>query len=195
MISRDTGLLDIIAIEDGGTLNWYTGSVPDVFPILSDAISDPSGVAFDPGARPALLATGSGLLAAAVGADGSLRVVSLDPDARTITPPIEIDRSVAIARTGPVALARTATDIVVLAVDTNFTVRAATRAIAGGNWTPLLPIVSLERISALGGVTPVSIDLGVMALAVNTDGVVCSAISVNGLLWSPMSRLPAFSIG
>lgn len=190
MASRDTGLLDLVAVEDGGSLNWYTGTVPEIWPILSDAITDQSGVTFDPGARPALISTGSLLLAAAVGTDGSLRVVSMDPVLRTIEAPIEIDRTVPMARSGPVALARTTHNVVVLGVDTQYTVRAATRPIAGGNWTPLFPILSLENISPLGGVTAVSIDLGVMAVAVNTDGVVCSALSGDGVLWSLMSRLP-----
>jgi hypothetical protein len=100
-----------------------------------------------PRRRPALISTGSLLLAAAVGTDGSLRVVSIDPVLRTMEPPIEIDRTVPLSRSGPVALALTPLNVVVLAVDTQYTVRAATRPIARGNLTPLLPIPSLENIS------------------------------------------------
>ena len=63
----------------------------------------------------------------------------------------------------------------VVAVDTQDTVRAATRLITGGSWTPLVPLLSSVAISPLGGVTVVSIDIGVMAIAVGIDGIVCSA--------------------
>jgi hypothetical protein len=104
--------------------------------------------------------------------------------------PVEVDATVSIARSGPVALGRTAFSAVVVAVDSQNTVRAATRPIGGGSWTPLIPLVSLVAISPLGGVTVVSIDLGVMAIAVGVDGVVCSALSVDGLIWSPLIPLP-----
>lgn len=68
--------------------------------------------------------------------------------------------------------------------------RTATRPIAGGDWTPLTPLLSPVPISPLGGVTLVSIDLGVMAIAVSFEGVVCSALSVDGLPWSPLAPLP-----
>jgi hypothetical protein len=75
-------------------------------------------------------------------------------------------------------------------VDTQNNLRAATRPIAGGNWTPLAQLFSLGEISALGGVTLISIDLGVMAIAVGVDGVVCSALSVDGFIRSPVLPLP-----
>jgi hypothetical protein len=79
---------------------------------------------------------------------------------------------------------------VALAVDTQGTLRASTRPIAGGSWTPLLPVLSPIAISALGGVTAVTIDIGVMAIAVGVDGTVCSAISLDGLIWSPLVPMP-----
>ena len=68
--------------------------------------------------------------------------------------------------------------------------RAATRPLSGGSWTPLIPLLSLVAISPLGGVTAVSMDLGVMAIAIGVNGAVCSALSVDGLLWSPLVPLP-----
>ena len=65
----------------------------------------------------------------------------------------------AIDRSGPVALARTALNFVVPAVDTQGTLRAATRLIAGGSWTPLLPVLSAISISPLGADIAVSIDV------------------------------------
>lgn len=191
LVSRGAGLADIVVIEDGGSLNWFTGNLPAAIGTgWSGPVVGPSGVAFDPGARPALLVTGNLLLAAAVGTDGSLRAVTIDPVTRTVSAPIEVDASVAIARSGPVGLGLTATNVVALAVDTQGVVRAATRAIAGGAWTPLIPVLSPIAISPLGGVTAVTIDIGVMAIVVGADGIVCSALSLDGLIWAPLLPLP-----
>jgi hypothetical protein len=191
IVSRGAGLADIVVIEDGGSLNWFTGRLPATIGTgWSGPVTEPSGVAFDPGARPALLVTGSLLLAAAVGTDGVLRATTIDPVARTIDVPVVVDATVAIETSGPVALGLTALNVVALAVDKQGALRAATRLIAGGSWTPLLPILSPIAISPLGGVTAVTIDMGVMAIVVGVDGIVCSAISVDGLIWSPLVPLP-----
>jgi hypothetical protein len=191
IVSRGLGLADVVVIEDGGALNWFTGRLPAIVGTgWSGPVTEPSAVTFDPGARPALLVTGSLLLAAAVSSEGSLRAVTIDPVARTIDVPVEVDPSVAIDTSGPVALGLTALNVVALAVDTQGTLQAATRLIAGGSWTPLLPVPSLVTVSPLGGVTAVTIDIGVMAIVVGVDGIVCSAISVDGLIWSPLVPLP-----
>jgi len=187
MISRGTGLVDIVAIEDRGTLNWFTGAVAAAG--LTGPLSAAS-VVFAPGARPALLASGGGLLAAAVSTDGLLQAITLDPVKQTIEPPVIVDVGVPVATFGPVALGLTALNVVALAVDTQGTLRAATRLIGGGTWTPLAPLLSLASISPLGGVTAVTTDIGVMAIVVGVDGVVCSAISVDGVIWSPLVPLP-----
>jgi hypothetical protein len=191
IVSRGTALADIVVIEDGGSLKWFTGRFPATIGTgWTGPFTEPFAVAFDPGGRPALLVTGSLLLAAAVGTDGSLRATTIDPVARTVDAPVEVDVSVAIATSGPVALGLTAVNVVALAVDTQGTLRAATRLIAGGNWTPLIPVLSPIAISPLGGVTAVTIDIGVMAIVVGVDGLVCSAISLDGLIWSPLVPLP-----
>jgi hypothetical protein len=191
MVSRGSGVVDIVAIEDGGALNWLTGVFTDPpVPLFAGPVTEPTAVPFDPGARPALLSTGDLLLAAAVGADGSLRVATIDPFLITMHVPVEVDASVPIARAGPVALGRAGSNVVVAAVDTQNAVRAATRPIGGGDWTPLEPLFSLAGISPLGGVTLVSIDSGVMAIAVDVDGLVCSALSPDGVVWSPLLPLP-----
>jgi hypothetical protein len=188
--SPGAGLADVVAIEDGGSLNWFTGSVTAAgVANFTGPLNDPA-VAFDPGARPALLAVGIQLLAAAVGTDGVLRVTTLDPVTQTVDPPVVVDAGVTIAAQGPVALGRTALRVVALAVDTQGILRAATRLIGGGAWTPLLPVPALSACSLLGGVTAVSIDFGVMAIAIGADGIVCSALSVDGLIWSPLIPLP-----
>jgi hypothetical protein len=191
IVSRGTGLADVVAIEDGGALNWFTGRLPAIVGTgWSGPVTEPSAVAFDPGARPALLVTGNLLLAAAVASDGSLRVATIDPVARTVDVPVVVDAGVTIDPSGPVALGLTASNVVALGVDTQGTLRAATRLIAGGNWTPLLPLLSPVAISPLGGVTAVTIDIGVMAIVVGVDGIVCSALSVDGLIWTPLVPLP-----
>jgi hypothetical protein len=191
IVSRGAGLADIVVVEDGGSLSWFTGRLPAAIGTgWSGPVIEPSAVAFDPGARPALLVTGSLLLAAAVGSDGSLRAATIDPVLIAIDAAVEVDASVSIDTSGPVALGRTAFNVVALAVDKQGTLRAATRLIAGGSWTPLLPVLSPIAISPLGGVTAVTIDIGVMAIVVGVDGIVCSAISVDGLIWSPLVPLP-----
>src|SRR4030095_9750086 len=107
------------------------------------------------------------------GTDGSLRVATIDPGLLTMDVPVEVDATVSIARSGPVALGRTALSAAVVAVDSQNTVRAATRPIGGGSWTPLIPLLSLVPISPLGGVSVVSIDLGGVASAGGGDGVGC----------------------
>ena len=122
--------------------------------------------------------------------DGLLRAITLDPVTETVDVPVVVDSTVTIDTFGPVALGLTALNVVALAVDAQGTLRAATRLIGGGTWTPLIPLLSPITISPLGGVTAVKIDIGVMAIAVGVDGVVCSAISVDGLIWSPLVPLP-----
>lgn len=190
IVGRGAGLTDIVAIEDGGSLNWFTGTVTAAGVVnLTGPLNDPS-VAFDSGARPALLAAGGILLAAAVGRDGVLRVSTLDPVTRTASAPVVVDSNVTVSTQGPVALGLSALSVVALALDAQGILRAATRPIGGGAWTPLLPVPAVIALSPLGGVTGVTIDFGVMAIAVGIDGSVCSALSADGLIWSPLVPLP-----
>ncbi len=191
IVSRGEGLADIVVIEDGGGLSWFTGALPPTSGTgWEKGSTNPPAVEFDPGARPALLVAGDVLLVAAVGIEGRLRVTPIDPVARTIGTPVEVDVQVTIDVLGPVALARAAGNIVALGVDTDGALRAATRLATGGDWTPLLPVPSLIAISPLGGVAAVSLDVGVMAIVVGVDGVLQSALSVDGLIWSPLLPLP-----
>jgi hypothetical protein len=191
IVSRSPGRADLIAIEDGGGLSWFTGNLQATIGTgWSARITEPTGMAFDPGARPALLVTGDVLLAAAVGSDGILRAATLDPATKTIDVPVVVDAAFKIGTSGPVALGLTLQNAVVLAVDAQGTLRAATRPIPGGNWTPLLPLLSSVPISPLGGVTAVTLDIGVMAIAIGVDGVIRSALSLDGLLWTTLLPLP-----
>jgi hypothetical protein len=89
-----------------------------------------------------------------------------------------------------VGLGLAAPNIVALGVDKQGGLRAATRAMAGGNWTPMAPVLSAFPLSPLGGVTAVSLDIGIMAIGVGVDGVVCFSISLDGLIWPPLIPLP-----
>jgi hypothetical protein len=193
--SRGLTSVDVVAIEDGGSLNWFTGSANL---LTGGAFVGPfsdGAAAFDSGARPALQALGTVVLAAAVGADGLLRVVTFDPTTLTVGAPVTVDPTVTIAAQGPVALGLTSLNVVVIAVDTQGSLRAATRPIGGGAFTPFIAIPSAVVISSLGGVTAVSIDFGVLAVAIGADGTLFSALSPDGLIWSPLVPLPTFRSG
>jgi hypothetical protein len=191
VMSRAAGLADIVMIEDGGGLIWYQGNLlATVGTGWTGAITEPSSVSFDPGVRPALLAVGEGLLAAAVGTEGWLRVAALDPAAGVIEEPVVVDVGVTIDTGGPVALVAAGDSVVLLGVDTDGILRAATRPVTGGEWSALLTVFSSMRVSPLGGVVAVPSDLGVMALTVGMDGIVQSALSPDGVLWSPLLPLP-----
>jgi hypothetical protein len=190
IVSGGGGQADIVAIENGGSLNWFTGSVTAAGVVNFTGPLNDLSVAFDPGARPAPLAAGGLLLAAAVGTDGVLRVTTFDRVTQTVDVPVVVDATVTIATQGPVALGLTAVNVVALAVDTQGILRAATRLIGGGAWTPLVPVPAAIAVSPLAGVTAVTIDFGVMAIAVGIDGVVCSALSADGVIWSPLLPLP-----
>ena len=185
IVSRSPALADIVAIEDGGTLRWFTGTtIATIGTGWSAGLSDSSGVAFEPGARPALLVVGDGLLAAGVGSEGWLQALSIDPVAGTIEAPVVVDVQVTIATSGPVGLGRAGANVVALGVDTEGDLRAATRPFAGGDWTPLIAVVSTVAVSPLGGVTAVSLDgLGVMALVMGIDGIARFSLSADGLVW------------
>jgi hypothetical protein len=190
--SRGLTSVDVVAIEDGGSLNWFTGSANLVTGGAFVGPFSDGAVAFDSGARPALLVVGTLVLAAAVGADGFLRIVTFDPTTLTVGVPVTVDSTVTIAARGPVALGVTSLNVVVLAVDTQGSLRAATRPVGGGAFTPFIAVPSAVVISSLGGVTAVSIDFGVLAIASGADGTLFSALSSDGLIWSPLVPLPSF---
>jgi hypothetical protein len=191
VVSRSTGTVDIVMIEDGGGLNWYHGNLfATVGTGWSGRFSEPTSTEFVPGARPSLLAVGNGLLAAAVGADGWLRTVTLDPVTNAIETPGVVDVQATIDARGPVALVLAGGKVVVMAIDTEGTLRAAVRPEAGGDWSPLLPVPAISPLSPLGGVVAVPIDLGLMAIVIAADGTVHSALSPDGQIWSPLQPMP-----
>lgn len=187
IVSRGPGLADIVAIEDGGGLSWFTGTtLATIGTGFSAGPPEPSGTEFAPGARPALIVVGDVLLAAAVGAEGLLRVTTIDPVARTIAAPVVVDVQATIDTSGPVALGIIGTQVVALGVDTEGILRTATRPIAGTSWTALTSVKAPQLLSPLGGVTAVSMAAsGVMAIVVGKDGTILSSLSKDGTT-SPM---------
>jgi hypothetical protein len=48
IVSRGAGLADVVVIEDGGALNWFTGRLPAAVGTgWTGPVTEPSGVAFD----------------------------------------------------------------------------------------------------------------------------------------------------
>ena len=98
IVSRGTGLADIVAIEDGGSLNWFTGTFAGRRQRFSGPVTEPSAVPFDPGARPALHIHRQ---PAARGGGRHRRFApraTIDPVLLTMDVPIEVDATVPIAR-------------------------------------------------------------------------------------------------
>ena len=192
IVSRAEQQADVVAVEDGGSLHWFTGVTNATIGTgFTDGPGDPSDTDFDPGVRPVLLVNGSELMAAAVGIDGRLRVASIDPDLLIFGEPVIIDPGVAVATSGPVGLAVAGGSAVVLAIDTAGALRVATRPVGGGDWTPLGTVPSLVTLSPLGGVVAVGMaDVGVMAICIARDGSVLSAVSADGTIWAPLLPLP-----
>ena len=191
VVSRSEGTVDVVAVEDGGTLRWYAGTTLATLGTgFEPGVSEPSGTVLDPEAVPALAVTGALLTAAAVELGGLLQVFSIDPVARTVGGAVVVDPSVHVAASGPVALASAGTNLVALAIDLHGVLRAATRPLAGGAFTPLLGVPALpgsRALSPLGGVTAVTVpDVGLMALVVDVDGAIRFTLSADGLVWLPL---------
>jgi hypothetical protein len=85
----------------------------------------------------------------------------------------------------------------VLAVDSDSVLHAATRPLAGGDWTSLAALHEAQAVSARGGVTAVSMtDLGVVALALRGDGTVgLVAIARRCRLGGPPDTNPTYGDG
>jgi hypothetical protein len=193
IVSRATAKADVVAIEDGGALTWFTGTtLATVGTGWTKGPPEPSGTEFDPGARPALLVVDDVLVAAAVGAEGWLRITTIDPVTQSMDAPVVVDVQVAIATLGPVALARAGNNLVVLAVDVDNQLRVSTRPVGGSDWTSLATVDSPRAISPLGGVTAVSMsDVGVLAIVVAKDGTLLSSVSRDGVTWPRLHVIEA----
>ncbi len=139
------------------------------------------------------------IIAAAVGVQGWLTIVEIDPALATtplaFTPPVVVDTARTIAARGPLALAQLQTpdgkQLLVFALSTEGDLLFATRPTAGGDWSRLSALLSVRKLSPLGGVTAVSSpDLGVVVFAVAVDGTVVTARSRTGTTWT---RLHSFA--
>lgn len=192
IVSRGEQKGDIVAVEDGGSLTWFSGVTNATTGTgWSEGPGDPTNTEFQRGVRPFLLVNGSELMAAAVDLHGRLRVASLDPELSIFGEPIVLDTEVTVAGAGSVALAVAGSSVVALAVDITGALRVATRPVGGGDWTRLGTVPSPVAISALGGVVAVGMpDVGVMAICTAADGTLLSALSADGLIWLPLLPVP-----
>jgi len=188
MCSRETGTADVVAIDDGGTLRWFTGvTAATIGTGWQPGVADTSGAAFDGGAGTTVLVVDTDgirkLVALGVGRDGLLRAADIDPDLGVVTS-VFLVGTADIAAEGPLGLGLAGDRLVALAVSTGGTLVAATRAPGGGPWTDQTT-VNDATVMPGGGVVATSLDIGVMALVVDIKGTVIAAHSRDGVDWTP----------
>jgi hypothetical protein len=194
LVSRGAYLADIVAIEDGGTLNWFSGNL--IQPMWGTgwqrAVTEPSLHPFNSAVHPALTVLDTALLACALDTDGHLCTVEIDPTdwPDGISDAQPLDLGAAPAPYGPIALVSTAELVIVMAVANDGTLRAATRPRDGGDFTALPALPCDVALSLRGGVTAVHVpDAGVMALVVDDTGNVRFALSPDGQIWPPLIQI------
>jgi len=123
------------------------------------------------------------------------RVLVLDDALSAVNPSLEEETFARVRAHAPqtavlLITRRAGTNVVVLAVDVDNRLVVATRAVAGGDWTTLAAIESPRAVSALGGVTAVSLsDVGVLAIVVAKDGTLLSALSRDGVDWPRLQEV------
>lgn len=197
-VSVAAGHVEAFAVADHGTLVWCHGDAPFEDP-WQPPVVEPTLTSFVPGARLAALSVDGQVLVAAVGVQGWLHAVQVDPSQgggpTAFSTPVVIDTAAAIAAQGPLALARlTSTDsdlVLAFGVDTDGAVQVSDRPAAGGDWSPMRRIPSPVKASPLGGVVAITMpERGVMVFAVGVDGKVLSAQSLTPGHWDGFAPLP-----
>jgi hypothetical protein len=205
-ISRTAGHLDVVMISDIGLLVWYHGTTSAGFVThWSAPVFEPTGTEFVPTARPAVVATLTGLEVVAVGAEGWLYSISINTATGAISAPVVIDVQVTVSGDGPVAIVSHQQRLVALAVELREDpdrewlllpggpLRAATRG-PGGDWSSLRPVDPDVAVSGLGGVSAtVMSGVGIAAVAVLSDGKPYYTMSTDGETWSPLRQV-AFDV-
>ncbi|SCF19937.1 Subtilase family protein [Micromonospora viridifaciens] len=187
--SRADGTADAVAIDDGGTFRWFTGvTMATIGTGWQPGVADTSGVALDGGAGVTVVVVGPdnarALVALAVGRDGFLRAIDVDP-AQGVVTSIFLVGTGAVAAEAPLALGIAGDSLVALAVNTTGTLLAATRPIAGGPWSDQVQVNPDTTVMPSGGVVAASLDVGVFALVVDIKGTVISTQSRDGVDWLP----------
>lgn len=191
-VTHGPGSVTVVAIDDDGTLQWASGST---FATIGDGWTargpDPSGLAFEPGVRPALLAMDDGVvMVAAVGIDGVLRATTLDTTTGVLGTAFEsweqISPDVAMGTTGPLALGTASDNVVLLGVDTSANLRVTVRAWAGGTYSPMEIVGAWLPADDMGGVVAVqSTDRGLLAIALHSEtGQGHVTTSFDGIEWT-----------
>lgn len=187
--SRTPGTADVVAIDDAGTARWFTGVTDATIGTgFQPGVDDTSGVAFDGGPGVDVVAVGPEdarrLVALAVGRDGHLRALDVDPALGGFTSVFLVGPA-DVSTDGPVALGVTGDRLVALAVDTGGTLLAATRAVDGGPWSDLLAVGDVTVMPSAGVVATSMADIGVMALVADVKGSVIASHSRDGVDWVP----------
>ncbi|RZL96826.1 MAG: hypothetical protein EOP82_00005 [Variovorax sp.] len=188
LVSRGAGLMDAIAVDDGGNLRWTTGTLfATIGTGWAPSLALASATVFEPGARPGLVTTPTGLAYLVVGTDGLLHSGSMSALPPSFEALIPVDPGVTVSATGPVALVSTGSELVAVAVGTDRLLRAAFRSIAPGSpWTPLTPIDRDRSVSPLGGVSAVGVGGRASVVAVFPDGRPCWSQFFDGIGWLPL---------
>jgi hypothetical protein len=191
LVSRGAYLADVVAIEDGGSLNWFSGNLlPPKWgtgwlrPVVAPALNP-----FDPAVQPALTVVDGGLLACALDKGGLLCTIDIDPTdwPGGISAAQPVDLGAAPAPYGPIGLVCTADDVLVMAVGTDGTLRVANRPRAGGEFSALPPVPCDSALYPRGGVIAVIVpDAGVMALVVDDTAGIRFTVSPDGRTWPPL---------
>ena len=194
---------ELVAVADHGALLWFHGTAP-LATSWSGPVVEPTFTSFVPGAGQAALAVGGRVVVAAVGVQGWLHVVELDPSRGAVPaafgPPVVVDTGAAFSTVGPLAVARLTTEggdfLIVAGIDTEGGLRTARRPAAGGAWTPTVVVPGGIRFSELGGAVAVtSPDLGVLLFAVGADGRLRMTSTRTGVDWDAPTPVPDAASG
>jgi hypothetical protein len=187
--SRAPGTADVVAIDDAGTARWFTGVTDATAGTgFQPGVNDTSGVAFDGGAGIDVVVVGPEdarrLVALAVGRDGHLRALDIDPAQGGFTSVFLVGPA-DMSTEGPVAIGVAGEHVVALGVNTGGTLIAATRPMDGGPWSDQVVVGDATAMPSTGVVCASMADIGVMALVVNIKGSVIASHSRDGIEWTP----------
>jgi hypothetical protein len=190
MVSRKPRLMDVVAIEDGGTLFWSAGVLgPDNIPFWHAPVPAQGDVPLEPRVKPGLIGNLDGIATVAVGTDGLLYACGFGMQPFMFETLTTISPAPLFARQGQIGLGLTiGNTLVAVAVGADSLLYATFRPLVlGGNWSPLIPIDAYTQVSPLGGAIVVTQGDRVMVFAVLPDGRPCRADYTPGTGWSALS--------
>jgi len=189
LLSPEPTRMDIIAIEDGGSLRWAKGSVIATIGTGWDPFITASGdVVLEPRAKPGGVVAQGGVAVIAAGTDGLLYSCAFGLAPIMFESLIPVDHTVHVAAAGPLALALAPGEVLVAAaVGADGLLYSATRPLTfGGRWSPLRPVDPQVKVAPLGGASLVVRGNRIMVFAVLPDGKPCRADHIGGTGWTPL---------